>query len=81
MSDDRTNREARDHARIDINQDSERRDWAKSFGITEDELKDAVRTTGDSADKVRDYLQVKNFIRRLRDYVKRHKHDKHSSQV
>ena len=71
MSDDRTNRDVREHARIDINQDSERREWAKSLGVTEDELKDAVRTTGDSAAKVRDYLQVKNFISRLKDYVKR----------
>jgi Protein of unknown function (DUF3606) len=74
MSDDVTNRETRDRARIDINQDSERRDWAKRLGVTEDELKDAVRTTGDSEPKVRNYLQVKNFIGRLKDYVMRHRH-------
>jgi len=73
MSDDRINGEVRDHPRIDIDQDSERRNWARRLGVTEDELKDAVRTTGDSAAKVRDYLQVKDFIGRLKDYVKRRK--------
>jgi len=68
MNDDRSNCEVRDHAHIDINQDSQRRDWAKSFGVTEDELK-----SGDSASKVRDYLQVKDFINRLNDYVKQHR--------
>ncbi len=59
-----------DKARIDLSQDYERRDWAKSFGVTEDELRHAVHAAGDSADKVRDYLQMKYFIKRLEDYVK-----------
>ncbi len=57
MSDDRTNRGARDRARININQDYERRDWAKSLGVTEDELREAVHNVGDRADKVRNYLE------------------------
>ena len=57
MSDDKTNRGARDKARINVNQDYERRDWAKSLGVTEDELKQAVHNVGDRAEKVREYLK------------------------
>jgi hypothetical protein len=73
MSDNLTNRGQRDEARINLSQDSERRHWAKSLGATEDELQDAVHAAGGSADKVRDYLQVKNFIKKLKDYVERHR--------
>jgi hypothetical protein len=73
MSDDLANLGQRDKARIDLSQDYARRDWARNFGITEDELTDAVQRGGDSADKVRDYLQVKDFIKRLNDYVKQRK--------
>ena len=57
MGDDTTNRGARDRARIDLNQDHERRDWAKRLGVTEDDLKLAVHNVGDRADKVREYLR------------------------
>lgn len=57
MSDDTMNRGAQDRARINLNQDYERRDWAKSLGVTEDELKEAVHNVGDRADKVREYLK------------------------
>jgi len=73
MSDGRSNRDQGKSARINLSQDSERRDWARNLDVTEDELKDAVHAAGDSPDKVRDYLQVKKFIGRLRDYVKRRK--------
>jgi hypothetical protein len=73
MSDDRTQGEVRGNGQIDINRGSERRNWAKRLSVTEDELTDAVRNTGASADKVRNYLQVKSFIRKLREYVKRRK--------
>lgn len=57
MSDDRTNRGARDRARINVDQDYERRDWARSLGVTEEELREAVHNVGDRAEKVRNYLQ------------------------
>jgi hypothetical protein len=57
MTDDTTNRGARDRARINLDQDYKRRDWAKSLGVTEDELKQAVHNVGERADKVREYLQ------------------------
>jgi len=68
MNDDQTSLSHAVH--ININKDYERRDWAKRFGVTEDELKDAVHAAGDSADKVRDYVQVKNFIKHLNEYIK-----------
>lgn len=72
MSDNRTNSSG-DQGRIDLSQDDERRNWTEKLGVTEDELKGAVREVGDSSDKVKDYLQVKAFIKHLRDYVKRRK--------
>lgn len=74
MTDQLANRRVqRDKARINLSQDYDRRDWCKTFGVTEDELKHAVHAAGDSADKVRDYLQMKYFIKRLEDYVKNRK--------
>ena len=73
MSDDQSNRGRLDLERINLDQDYERHNWAKRLGVTEDELKDAVRSAGDSPDKVRDYLNVKGFMRRLKDYAKRRK--------
>ena len=77
MTDYLANRGQGEKGHIDINQDHERRDWAKSLGVTEDQLKEAVHATGDSADKVRDYLKVKAFMNRLRDYVKDRKSPPH----
>lgn len=72
MTEKRTNWSG-DHGRIDLSREDERRNWTKRLGVTDDELKNAVREAGESSDKVRDYLQVKAFIKRLRDYVKRRK--------
>jgi hypothetical protein len=57
MSDDKTNRGARDRARINVNQDYELRDWAKSLGVDEHALRNAISAVGDSADEVREYLK------------------------
>jgi hypothetical protein len=59
MSDDTSKRGGSDRSRININQDYERRDWANSLGVTEEELKEAVHNVGDRADKVREYLRHK----------------------
>jgi hypothetical protein len=42
---------------IDINEQYERRAWARSFGISEETLIEAVRQIGTSADRVRIYLR------------------------
>ena len=32
-------------------------DWTKSFGVSEEKLREAVAAGGNSADKVREYLK------------------------
>lgn len=56
MSDDKSNRGPRDRSRINLEQDYEVRDWTKSLGVTEAELSAAVKAVGNSAEKVREYL-------------------------
>ena len=57
MSDDKTDRGARDRGRINVNQDYELRDWAESLGVDEHELRNAVSAVGDSVERVREYLK------------------------
>jgi hypothetical protein len=45
-----------DRQRISLEQDYEVRDWAKSLGCTEQELRDAVKAVGNSAEAVRKHL-------------------------
>ena len=43
--------------RIDLGWECERRDWAKSLGVSEQDLRNAVSVVGNNADKVREYLK------------------------
>ena len=36
--------------RINVNQDYELRDWAKKFGVTPEQLREAVQAVGDRAE-------------------------------
>lgn len=45
-----------DRKLISLQEDYERRDWAKSLGVTEQRLVEAVQAVGNSADAVRKYL-------------------------
>ena len=56
MSDDKSKSGGQDRQRIDVNQDYELRDWAKTLNTTPERLKEAVQAVGDRADKVREYL-------------------------
>ena len=56
MSDDKS-LTGQDRELISLEQDYERRDWAERLGITEQQLADAVKAVGNSADAVREYLQ------------------------
>jgi hypothetical protein len=58
MPDD-TSKTGSDRKLISLEQDYEVRDWAKSLGCTEDELRAAVKAVGNSADRVREHLQKK----------------------
>jgi hypothetical protein len=57
MADDLTNRGGRDRQRIDVSQEYELRDWSKKFGVTSEQLKEAVRAVGDNAAKVEQHLR------------------------
>jgi hypothetical protein len=59
MADDKTKVGGQDRARINLNEDYEVRDWCKSLGVTEEELRKAVAAVGDRADKVRQHLGKK----------------------
>ncbi len=45
--------------RINVNQDYELRDWAKKFGVTPEQLKEAVQAVGDQAEAVEVHLRSK----------------------
>ena len=45
-----------DRKRINVQEEYEVRDWAKSLHVAPDEIKKAVKSVGDSADAVRKYL-------------------------
>ena len=57
MADSKTNVGAPDRDRISLSEDYEVRDWAESFGVSEDRLREAVQAVGNSAEKVREYLK------------------------
>jgi hypothetical protein len=48
-----------DRKRISLEEDYEVRDWTKSLGCTEAQLREAVKAVGHSADEVREYLAKK----------------------
>jgi hypothetical protein len=52
MSDDKSKTGGQDRARISLSEDYEVRDWAKKFGVTEDELRAAVGRVGNQAENV-----------------------------
>jgi len=56
MSDDKSQSGGQDRQRINVHEDYELRDWAKSMHTTPERIKEAVQAVGDRADKVREYL-------------------------
>jgi hypothetical protein len=59
MSDDKTKSGGQDRQRINVHEDYEVRDWAKSLGTTPERLKEAVQAVGDRAENVREFLKNK----------------------
>ena len=59
MSDDKQKSGGNDRKMIALGEEYEIRDWTKSLGCTEAELREAVRAVGSSADKVKEYLSQK----------------------
>ena len=62
MSDDKT-KSAEERRTINVNEDHETRDWAKSLGVSEDELRKAVAAVGTSATAVREHLRRSADVR------------------
>lgn len=56
MADDRTIRGPADRSRINVHEPYELRDWSKKFGVTPEELRDAVRAVGPMVKDVAKYL-------------------------
>lgn len=59
MSDDPT-KTGEDRRLISLSQDHELRDWSNSLGCSEEELRQAVKVVGNSAEAVRTYLRGRN---------------------
>ena len=57
MSDDLTNRGPQDRARINVNEDHELRYWTKELGVSEQQLKEAVKAVGVSVEAVKQHLR------------------------
>ena len=59
MSDDLNKRGPQDASRINVNEEWELRPWTKKFGVTEEELKAAVKKVGVTVDAVSTHLGSK----------------------
>jgi hypothetical protein len=60
MSDDSNKRGSPDRDRINVNQQHELRYWSEKFGVTPDELKQAVQDVGPTVAKVQQRLQQRH---------------------
>lgn len=57
MSDDLSKRGPQDRSRINVNEPHELRYWTQELGVSESELRDAVKAVGPSATAVREHLR------------------------
>jgi hypothetical protein len=57
MSDDPKLRNAPDDKRISIDQEHEVHYWTEAFGVSRAELEEAVRSVGNSVERVRQHLK------------------------
>jgi hypothetical protein len=56
MTDSTTQRHGQDRTRINVNQPHELRDWADKFGVSPQQIEDAVRSVGNQASDVQAHL-------------------------
>jgi hypothetical protein len=56
MSDNLQSRGPQDRSRINLHEKWEVQYWTKELGVTEEELQEAVKTAGSSANAVREHL-------------------------
>jgi len=60
MPDNKTQTRPQDAKRINVNEDYELRDWSAKFGVTPEQLKEAVKKVGTSAQAVERHLKGKS---------------------
>lgn len=60
MADEVSKRGEQDRDRINLNEDYEVRDWAKSLGVSEDQLRSAVAKAGPMVKDVKAHLQLRD---------------------
>lgn len=60
MGDDKTKRGPADAKRINVNEDYEVQYWTKEFGVSEEQLRAAIKRVGVMADDVRAELRRKH---------------------
>lgn len=56
MADNLNERGPQDRSRVNVNEPWELQYWSRKFGVSEDQLKDAVKAAGTSADAVGKHL-------------------------
>lgn len=56
MADNLKDRGPQDRSRINVNESWELQYWTRELGVTEEQLRSAVKTAGTSADAVRKHL-------------------------
>ncbi|MCD0503295.1 DUF3606 domain-containing protein [Bordetella petrii] len=56
MTDDLNNRGPQDTLRVNVSEAWERRYWSQKFGVTAEQLEEAVHQVGNSVDAVQAYL-------------------------
>jgi len=56
MSDSLHNNGGPGRTRINVNEDLEVRTWADRFGVTPNDVRDAIKAVGDRVDDVQEYL-------------------------
>ena len=56
MADDRMQAHGQDRTRINLHEDYEVHDWAKKFGVTPYQLREAVKAVGPESKNVEQYL-------------------------
>ena len=59
MSDDKKNVGSPDRDRISLSEAYEIQDWSRKFGVTQEQLKDAVKQVGSNAKDVEVFLKQK----------------------
>ncbi|KPN16791.1 hypothetical protein AO715_01440 [Xanthomonas sp. Mitacek01] len=56
MSDDKRNTGSPDRDRINLSEDYEVQYWTQALGVSEDELREAVKAVGSTSEAVRNHL-------------------------